>query len=404
VCKFVESDDKRLVSLRQQVSKQKVDKLFDMKFQIQSKILQQQLTSVSKVISGKSAMAILDNFLLKLEGDVLSVTGSDQENVMCARFTVDNPEGEGSVAIPAKRILDILKEVPDQMLTVYINDQNKEVDIRFSNGHFNFMGVDGSEYPVKEFEANDTTSLLLPASVILSGIENTIFAVSSETIRPIMTGICWDFKEDKIIFVASDSHKLVKYENLDVTPGFERQFVLPQKPASIMKNLLSKETGDVKLTIDEKSALFQFGDYTLSCRFVKGDYPPYERVIPQENPFELTIDRVSLLNAVRRVALLANMASNLVRFNIQHNELLLSSQDLDYSTSAEERMICEYSGNPMTIGFHAGYMVEILSNLKGDTIVCKLADPSRAAVLMPEVQNENERVLMLLMPMQVLDY
>lgn len=375
-----------------------------MKFQIQSKTFQQQLTSVSKVISGKSALAILDNFLLNLEGDQLSVTGSDQENVMCAQFTVDSPEGEGSVAIPAKRILDILKEVPDQLLTVYINDQNKEIDIRFSNGHFNFMGVDGTEYPVKKMQEGEVTNLLVPAQVLLSGIENTIFAVSPETIRPIMTGICWDIKGNGIVFVASDSHKLVKYENTEIHPGFERQFVLPQKPASILKGLLAKEEGEVRLSIDDKSAVFQFAGYTLSCRFIKGDYPKYERVIPQENPFELTIDRVSLLNAMRRVALLANMASNLVRFNIQHNELLLSSQDLDYSTSAEERLICEYSGNPMTIGFQAGYMIEILNNLKGDTIICKLSDPSRAGIFMPEVQNENDSVLMLLMPMQVLDY
>ena len=375
-----------------------------MKFQIQSKTLQQQLNAVSKVISGKNALAILDNFLFQLDGSTLSVTGSDQENVMRACFTVESSEGEGSVALPAKRILDILKEVPEQLLTIYINDQTKEIDIRFSNGHFNFMGVDGSEYPLKQIQDGEQVELSVPASVLVSGIENTIFAVSPETIRPIMTGICWDIKEDCIIFVASDSHKLVKYTNSEVHPGFERQFVLPQKPSAILKGILDKEEGDVKILIDDKSAVFEYGEYSLACRFIKGDYPRYERVIPQDNPFELTIDRVSLLNAMRRVALLANMASNLVRFNIQHNELLLSSQDLDYSTSAEERMVCGYSGNPMTIGFQAGFMIEILSNLKGDTVVCKLSDPSRAGIFMPEVQAENENVLMLLMPMQVLDY
>ena len=375
-----------------------------MKFQVQSKTLQQQLTAVSKVISGKSALSILDNFLLELKGNVLTITGSDQENTMQSFMEVMEPEGEGSVAVPSKRILDILKEMPDQGLTFYVNDDTKEIDINFLNGHFRFMGVDGAEYPQKKELESETVGLDIPMSVVSAGIENTSFAASVETIRPIKTGVCWDIKPDRIVFVASDTHKLVKYENLSVVPGIERQFVLPSKPASILKALLAKEDGDVKITVDSKGAMFEFSNFRVSCRFIKGDYPNYERVIPTSNPFVLDVDRVSLLSAMRRVGLLANMASSLVRFNIQNTEVLLSSQDVDYSTSAEERVACDYSGSPMTIGFQSGYMIELLNNLKGDNVLCRLADPAHAGLFMPAVQNENENVVMLLMPMQVLDY
>lgn len=375
-----------------------------MKFQVQSKLFQQQLSAVSKVISGKSALSILDNFLLELNDGVLTITGSDQENTMQARLEVAESEGSGSVAVNSKRILDILKEMPDQGLTFYVNDESYEIDINFLNGHFRFVGVDGTEYPQKKEQDEETVEISVPASVIASGIENTLFAASVETIRPIMTGVCWDIKDDRMIFVASDTHKLVKYENMTVNPGIERQFVLPAKPASILKGLLAKEENDIRILIDSKSARFEFGDFILSCRFIKGAYPPYERVIPKDNPFVLDVDRVNLLSAMRRVGLLANMASSLVRFNIQNTEVLLSSQDIDYSTSAEERVPCNYTGSPMTIGFQAGYMIELLNNLKGDTVICKLADPAHAGLFMPSEQSEGENIVMLLMPMQVLDY
>lgn len=382
-----------------------------MKFNVSSKALATQLAAVSKVINSKNALSILDNFLLTLQGDTLSITGSDQENVMTATLEVFEPEGEGSVAVPSKRILDMLKEVPGQPLTFYINDDNKEIDIRFLNGHFNFMGIDGNEFPVQDEVRQETRRVTLPAEVVRRGLETTLFAVGTETIRPIMTGVYWDIcplDENEqpmpgITFVGTDTHKLVRYINTSVNPGLTFSFILPPKPAAILRSLIAKEEGDIDIEMDDKSAKFTIGTYTLSCRFINGRYPNYNRVIPANNPFELTVDRVSLLNAMKRVSLFASSASSLVRMNIRPNEVLLAAQDLDYTLSAEERVECEYEGNAMTIGFNATYMIEVLGNIPADTVVIRLSDPARPGIFVPLTDLEGENLLMLLMPMQVMD-
>lgn len=375
-----------------------------MKFNVASKALQQQLGAVSKVINTKNAMSILDNFLLRVDGDKLIITGSDQENTMTAYVDIMDVEGEGVIAVPAKRLLDMLKEVSGQGLTFYINDDTKEIDINYLNGHFNFMGINGDEYPQKQILEGATQTFTIPALTLQKGLENSLFAASTETIRPIMTGVYWDITEDAITFVASDTHKLVRYINTESKPGLTASFVMPPKPAGILRNIISKTSSDIEITMDEKSATFKFDTYTLSCLFINGVYPNYNRVIPQDNPFELTVDRVSFLNGMRRVALFASMASSLVKLNLRPNEMLLSSQDSDYSTSAEERLDCEYQGNTMTIGFNASYMIEVLSNLNHDTIIMKLSDPTRPGIFVPLAQKENENMLILLMPMQILDY
>lgn len=376
----------------------------DMRFKVECKQLQQRLSAVNKVISGKNVLAVLDNFLFELNPGKLTITGSDSENTMVTSIEVMETEGNGSVAVPSRRLLDILKELPAQGLTFYINDDTFEIDIQYLNGHVRFMGIDGKEFPQKNAQESDEISMSLPASVISKGIETTLFAAATETIRPIMTGICFDIKNDHIVMAASDGHKLVKYKNKSVEPNIERRFVLPAKPASILANLLSSEENDINFKLDSKGAQFEMSEYTLSCRLITGTYPNYDRVIPQNNPFSLTVDRVNMLGAMRRVGLSANVASSLIRLNIQDSEILLSSQDIDYSTSAEERVPCNYSGSPMTIGFQASYMIEILNNLSGDNAVCKLLDPAHAGLFMPEKEEAQEEILMLLMPMQVLDY
>lgn len=375
-----------------------------MKFNVGGKTLLTELTKVSKVINAKNSIQILDNFLFHLTGNELQVTGSDGENFITSVVEVMDAEGEDRIAIPAKKLLDVLKEVPNQALTFYINDETKEIDLKFLNGHFNFIGVNGNEYPMPNPHNENSRSLTIAASIVRSGIANTIFSVSTETIRPQMTGIFWDIKEDSIVFVASDTHKLVRNTNTEIEPKFETSFIMPAKPAAIISNLLEKEEGDIEMTIDDKNATFRFGSYTLSCRFINGRFPDYNRVIPSDNPFELTVDRQSMLSAMRRVALCASMASGLIKVNLQPDEMLLTSQDVDYSTSAEEKLTCDYKGNAMTIGFAAKYMIEVLSNLKDDTIIIKLCDPSRPGVFLPANQDKGSEVIMLLMPMQVLEY
>lgn len=374
-----------------------------MKFNVSGKALQTQLSAVSKVINSKNALSILDNFLLEVKGNILYITGSDQENVVKAEVEIMEPDSDGAIAVGARRLLDVMKEVNNQALTFNINDDTKEIDINFHNGHFNFMGINATEYPRPASMEPDSITFTLPASTIINGIENTLFGASTDTIRPIMTGIFWDIHQDNITFATTDTHKLVRYIDSRCEPATETSFCMPPKPANIIKGILNKEEETVIVTLDSKSATFKFGSYTLSCRFIKGVFPPYNRVIPKDNPFCLTVDRVTLLTAMRRMALFASMASSLVKFNIQHEEMLLSSQDIDYSTSAEERVSCEYEGNPMTIGFNANYMIEILSNLKGEKITIQLSDPSRPGIFEPEEQLKDENLLMLLMPMQVMD-
>ncbi|MBD5303714.1 MAG: DNA polymerase III subunit beta [Bacteroides sp.] len=373
-----------------------------MKFNVEGKTFQQQLSAVSKVINAKNALSILDNFLLKVEGDRLSITGSDQENVMTAYMTITESEGDGAIAVSAKRLLEITKEISSQPLTFYINDETKEIDIRFLNGHFNFMGVDATEYPSRRALEETHRTMMLPAPMVLKGVENTLFAVSTDNVRPIMTGIYWDIHENDVTFVSSDTHKLVRYVNGEAQPGFEASFILPSKPANILKGLIGKEEGDIKIDFDSKGATFEIGDYLLSCLFINGNYPNYNRVIPTENPFEMTIDRVSLLTALRRVSIFAAKSSNLVVLEIQPNEIILHAQDLDYGTSAEERVSCDYEGNSMTIGFNGQFMIEILNNLHDDSVVIELSEPSRPGLYKPLQQPDNQNIVIIQMPMQVI--
>ncbi|MDE6444971.1 MAG: DNA polymerase III subunit beta [Muribaculaceae bacterium] len=374
-----------------------------MKFNIDGRLFQQQLQAVNKVISSKNALSILDNFLFQLDGGWLTITGSDQENMVTARVEVADGDGVGAVAVPAKTLLEITKEISNQPLTFSLNDQTGEIDVVFLTGHFRFMGINADEYPRGEKTDKDAITLEVPSSVVLKGIEKTLYAVSPETIRPMMTGIFWDIHEGDITFVASDTHKLVRYINASVDPGINSSFIMPAKPASILKGILGKEEQPVKIVIGKKGARFEFGDYTLTCRFIKGNYPNYNRVIPASNPFVVTVDRETFLNAMRRVAIFASKASNLVKLEIRQDGMKLAAQDLDYGTSAEEKVMCEYKGNDMTIGFNSLFTVEILSNLGGDTVLMKLSDPARPGIFEPQEQETNENIVTIQMPMQVIE-
>ena len=374
-----------------------------MKFNIDGKLFQQQLQAVNKVISSKNALSILDNFLFELQDGFLSVTGSDQENVVTAKVEVAESEGEGAIAVPAKTLLEITKEVSNQPLTFNLNESTGEIDIEFLTGRFRFMGINADEFPRGDKAEVDAKELVIPASVALKGIEKTLYAVSQETIRPMMTGIYWDIHEGDITFVASDTHKLVRYINMQVDPGFDASFIMPAKPASILKGILPKDDQELKMTIGKKGARFEFGGYTLTCRFIKGNYPNYNRVIPQSNPFVVTVDRETLLNAMRRVAIFASKASNLVKLDISQDGIKLAAQDLDYGTSAKENVMCEYKGNDMTIGFNSVFTIEILNNLGGETVLVKLSDPARPGIFEPLEQETNENIVTIQMPMQVIE-
>ena len=373
-----------------------------MKFSVEGKAFQQQLQAVAKVISSKNAIKILENFLLRVEGDRLSITGSDSENVLTAYLPVFDCEGEGAIAVQARRLLEITKEIDNQPLNFFINDDTKEIDLRFLNGHFNFMGVDASEYPSRRDLPEDACELILPAEMVLKGINNTWFAVSTDNSRPVMTGIFLDIHEHDITFVSSDTHKLVRYINAQKSPAIENSFILPAKTAGVLQSLISKEDTDIKIVFDPKGGTFEFGEYLLYSVFINGRYPNYARVIPENNPFSLVVDRASMIKALRRVNLFAPKSSSLVVLNVQPNEVILSAQDLDYGTSAEERVPCEYAGNSMVVGFNGVFMVEILSNIQDDTVVIKLADPARPGIFSGLEKRDDDDLITIQMPMQVL--
>ena len=371
-----------------------------MRFNIQSKLLLSHLSAVSKVVNSKNKLSILDNFLFNLEGDKLVITGSDQETTLTTNVQVQNPEGSGKFAAHVKKLLDLLKQLPDLALTFDVNDENLEINITYLHGKFNFIGVNGNEFPVKAASEEEPKHLTLPCKTVVEGIQQTIFAVGVEEMRPVMMGIFWDIKPDEIVFVASDTHKLVRYRKLNIQTGHELSFILPTKPAAILSSILEKKDGDVNITVDSKSATFETADYTLTCRFVNGRYPNYNSVIPTTNQYNVSIDRVQLLNALRRVSVFTS-SSGLVKLEMRPDEVLMSTQDIDYSTSAEERIVCDYNGVEMAIGFNDENIIDVLNNIDAENISVQLIDPTRAGLFLPVEQKENEELLVLLMPMML---
>ncbi len=371
-----------------------------MKFNIQSKLLLSHLSAVSKVVNSKNKLSILDNFLFNLEGDRLVITGSDQETTLTSAVEVQDAEGGGKFAANVKTLLDMLKSLPDTAMSFDINDENLEINITYLNGKFNFIGVNGNEFPTKAESDEEPKVFTLPIKKVVDGIRHTIFAVGTDDMRPVMMGVFWDIKPDEIVFVASDTHKLVRFRELNTSTGLEQSFILPTKPAAILSSILDKAEGDVKITVDSKSATFETAEYTLSCRFVNGRYPNYNSVIPQSSQFSVNVDRQLFVNALRRVSVFTS-SSGLVKLELRPNEIFMSTQDVDYSTSAEERVSCDYEGDPMAIGFNDENIIDVLNNIESQEVILKLMDSSKAGIFLPAEQNDDEDLLILLMPMML---
>ncbi len=369
-----------------------------MKFTIASKALLSHLSSVSKVVSQKNTISILDNFLFTIKNGMLVATGTDQENTITARMELQDSEGEGSVAVNAKRMLELLKELPDQALVFEIDDNNFEIHLQYHNGDYKFVGENGAEYPRQEINTEEKLEMTIPASEITKSIERTIFAASTDQLRTIMMGVLWDIKPEEIVFVATDTHQLVRLVNSRIQAGFEGSFVLPTKPANILSSILAKEDGDVKVSIDTKSVSFETETYTVSCQFLNGKYPNYKAAIPQSNPYDVIVDRVTFLNAVRRVAVFAT-EGGLIQLEISNSRIDIKTQDLNYSSSARECVDCDYTGDTLTMGFNKDKIIEVLSNINCDSINLKLSAPGRPGLFMPIEQEEKEDWLALLMPM-----
>jgi DNA polymerase-3 subunit beta len=373
-----------------------------MKFKVSSTELLKHLNAISRVISSKNTLPILDNFLFKTDGKSLSVTASDLETTLITTMDLDQSDDDGLVALPAKILLDTLKEFPEQPLTFQLDVDTMGMSILSSNGKFSIPGQNGDEFPNLPTLNPEHYTINVPHDVMLNGINKTLFATADDELRPVMNGINIEISPVEMTFVASDAHKLVRYKRTDAVSEHEASFILPKKPASLLKNLLPKEDFDVILEFDEKNAVFQLTGFKMVCRLVEGRYPAYNSVIPVNNPNKLLIDRVEFYNTLRRVSVFANQASNLVRLKLTATELVVSAQDIDFAISAVEKIKCDFDGQEMEIGFKSTFLIEILSNLTSSDVKMMLSDPSRAGLLLPaEKEFEQEDVLMLLMPMMI---
>ncbi len=372
-----------------------------MKFTVSSQALQQLLATTGKVISNKNTFPILDYFLMELKGDQLQVTTSDLETTMVSSIKVDVAEREGVVAAPAKLMLDTLKEFADMPLTIEVDEQRWEIKIAWMSGSSSIPGANPVSYPEAAKLAEDCHTVNLEVDTLINGINKTLFATADDEHRPVMNGILFNIEPSSITFVATDAHKLVK---CSVSQAFDKTaaFILPKKPANLLKNILNKAEAEVELSFDSTNAQFAFKNYTLVCRLIEGSYPNYNAVIPQNNPNKVTVDRVELLNAIRRVAVCSNPTTNLIRLDVENNLITLYTQDLDFSVSSNERLSCGYDADPITIGFKSTFLVEILTNIDSEMVVIELADSTRAGVFKPICSDESGvDTLMLLMPMMI---
>ncbi len=374
-----------------------------MKFVVSSTELLSHLSALSRVISSKSTMPILDNFLFQLSESALTITASDLESTLITSLELDNIEGEGSIAVPAKLFIDTLKEFPEQPLTFQIDGGSYTVEIFSDNGKYSITGQNAEDFPELPKLNEESTSTINVSHVALrKGIDKTLFATADDELRPVMNGIFIELTPDYMSFVASDAHKLVRYRRMDAKADFESSFILPKKPAGLLKNLLPREEFDVKVEFDEKNAHFTLSSYKLICRLVEGNYPSYNSVIPTKNPNVMSIDRLMFFNTVKRVSVFSNQASNLIKLNINDNQLVVSAQDIDFSISAVERLACEYEGDEMEIGFKSTFLQEILTNISAGDVQVQMSDPTRAGLLLPaESSDDAEDMLMLLMPMMI---
>ncbi|MCK5846273.1 MAG: DNA polymerase III subunit beta [Bacteroidales bacterium] len=374
-----------------------------MKFIASSKLLQQSLQSISGVLGTNSTLPILDNFLFRLENDELKVTASDVETTMTVAVSLVKSENEGIIAIPARILLDTLKTFGDIPITFNIDTDSNQIELVTDDGKFKMSGYDGNEYPSNS-EMESPSEIKISAEILEEAIGKTIFATGNDELRPVMMGINFEFTANGLIMVGTDAHKLVKYTKKSVVSDNEDSFVVPKKPLNQLKSILGKTNEDVVVKYNKTNALFEFDNYSLICRLVDSKYPNYEAVIPKDNPNTLVVDRLQLLNKIRRVSFFANQSTNQIRLSISGQELVLSAEDLDFTNEAHERLNCSYDGSDLEIGFNSKFILEMLNNLGSEEVTMELSTPGRAGLLLPVTEEDSdEEILMLVMPIMLTD-
>jgi DNA polymerase-3 subunit beta len=370
-----------------------------MNFIVSSSTLLKHLQSISGVLSTSNSLPILDNFLFEIEDGLLKVSASDLETTMRTTLEVEAKES-GKIAVPAKLLLDVLKNLPDQPCTFLVDKTNYSIEIAYDNGKSKMVGYNGEEYPRTPGIENANT-IKVSGDIISKAINKTIFASGNDELRPVMSGVFCQFTPTDITFVATDAHKLVRYRRTDSQATGSSSFILPKKPLNLLKSNLNGSE-EVQIEYNESNAVFTFNDIILVCRLIDGKYPNYEAVIPKENPNVLTIDRQQFLSSIKRVSIFANKTTHQVKLRLAGSELSLSAEDIDFSNEANERLTCNYDGDDMEIGFNSRFLLEMLNNLDTSEVKLEMSEPSRAGLLMPAVsENEHEDVLMLVMPVML---
>ncbi len=372
-----------------------------MKFTVSSSALHAHLSTMSRVVNDKSTMPILGYFLFEVTDSELRITAADTETRMVTEMKLEKVEQSGSIAVP-KSVVDLLKELPEQPITFEADEQSWNIVIRWRNGESSLPGASAASYP-EPIKLSGEKKLNIEADTLLSGIEQTIFAVANDSLRPVMNGIYFDITASKYTFVATDAHRLVCYEvEAEAGTSGEASFILPQKPANLLRNLLAKEQEKVEVSFDDNNAIFKMTGFVLACRLIEGKYPNYSAVIPANNPHHIIADRTSLLSSVKLVAVSTDPATGLIRFDLDSNQLTMTAHNLDYATKSVQNQQVEYSSEPLTIGFKAQFLVDTLSNLDSESVKIELGDSSRAGLFRPVYEEKPVgEVVMILMPMLV---
>lgn len=372
-----------------------------MKFIVSSAELLKAIMDVSKAIPAKSALPILENFLFSLSGNLLQITASDSELTLRTTIEVENTQEEGSIAIPARHMTELLKALPDQPICIKtVSDSSFECS--WSSGNSSLPYFPAEDYPEIKGVGEDAEKVTFPAQTLVDGINGTIYATADDEMRPAMNGIFFDIDTLSTTLVASDSHKLICYTTDDVQAAAKNSFILHKKPAAVLKSIIGKDDDTVEVAFDSNNVVFTFGSTMMICRLIVGKFPKYRDVIPQNNSNVLKVDRVQILNTVKRVSVCSNKANNHIKFDLKPGQLEISAQDLGFAIAAYEKMPCDYNGEDLTIGFKSSFLTDILSNMSCETLVMKFADARRAVLIVPsEEETESEKVCGIIMPIMI---
>lgn len=371
-----------------------------MNFVVSASALLKHLKSIGGVLNTSNTIPILDCFLFEVAKGELKLSASDMETTISTSLKVDSSDS-GSIAIPAKTLLDALSNLPEQPVSFIVDKNRHTVKLKTETGDYNISGQNGEEYP-RMPRLDSQTSIVVKSDMLAGAINKTIFATGNDDLRPVMSGVYCQFNENNTIFVATDAHKLVRYTRNDARAGASASFIMPKKPLNVLRGLLTGVDDAVKIEFNKTNALFSFGSVVLVCRLIDGKYPNYEAVIPKQNPNKLTVDREAFLGALKRVSVFANKATHQVRLKVTGSQLRISAEDLDFANEGHELLTCSYSGEDMEIGFNSRFLLEMVSNLDSEEIIIEMSAPNRAGIILPNNKaNPSEDVLMLVMPVML---